>query len=135
MSAGHLARVIEAIALSVLAFCKRDEDIEEDESLDANDERERERERSNDEGHGSGDAGHGLDDEGRGLEGEGLGLEEEAAPEDLEDDRVYIDISVYPPVAPVQTPLSPEWSSSSLPVSLSSHVVPSPIASPVATLS
>ncbi|GJS79335.1 hypothetical protein Tco_0729216, partial [Tanacetum coccineum] len=52
---------------------------------------------------------------------------------DPEDDRVYTDILVYPPVAPVQTPLSPEWSSGSLPVSSSSPVVPSPIASPVAT--
>ncbi|GJW68769.1 hypothetical protein Tco_0123193 [Tanacetum coccineum] len=137
-----------------------DKDIEEDESLDADDERER----SDDEGHGS-------DDEGRGLEGEGLGLEEEeeAAPEGQqqavlvvdttaseplglgygaarrraiesieeiahpEDDRVYTDILVYPPVALVQTPLSPEWSSGSFPVSLSSPVVPSPIASLVAT--
>ncbi|GJW76594.1 hypothetical protein Tco_0138276 [Tanacetum coccineum] len=47
--------------------------------------------------------------------------------------RVYIDIPIYPPVAPVQTPLSPEWSSGSLPISPSSPVVLSPIASPVAT--
>ncbi|GKE23216.1 hypothetical protein Tco_1434728, partial [Tanacetum coccineum] len=52
---------------------------------------------------------------------------------DPEDDRVYTDILVYPPVAPVQTPLSPKWSSGSLPVSQSSPVVPSLIASPVAT--
>nr|GEY90698.1 hypothetical protein [Tanacetum cinerariifolium] len=32
-----------------------------------------------------------------------------------------------------RTPLSPEWSSGSLPISPSSPVVPSPIASPVAT--
>ncbi|GJR12433.1 hypothetical protein Tco_0795085 [Tanacetum coccineum] len=128
-----------------------DEDIKEDEGdecLDADDEGER----SDDEGHGSDDEGHGLgdedhrlDDEGHGLEGEGLGLEEEeAAPEGYpcldiphslpEDDRVYTDIPVYPPVAPVQTPLSPKWSSDSLPVSPSSPVVPSPVASLVATL-
>ncbi|GKA58676.1 hypothetical protein Tco_0757989 [Tanacetum coccineum] len=137
-----------------------DEDIEEDESLDADDERER----SDDEGHGLDDEGHGSDDEAHGLgdkdhrlDDEGLGLEEEeAAPEgqqaarlralelieeiapstyeiDPEDDRVYTDILIYPPVAPVQTPLSPEWSSDSLPISPSSPVVPSPIASPVAT--
>ncbi|GJW37998.1 hypothetical protein Tco_0060918 [Tanacetum coccineum] len=49
---------------------------------------------------------------------------------DPKDDRVYTDILVYPPVAPVQTPLSPKWLSGSLPVSPSSPVVPSPIASP-----
>ncbi|GJZ09073.1 hypothetical protein Tco_0543356 [Tanacetum coccineum] len=53
---------------------------------------------------------------------------------DPEDDRVYTDIPVYPPVAPVQTLLSPEWSSGYFPISLSSPVVPSPIASLVATL-
>ncbi|GJZ75257.1 putative reverse transcriptase domain-containing protein [Tanacetum coccineum] len=52
---------------------------------------------------------------------------------DPKDDRVYTDIPSYPPVAPVQTPLSPKLSSSSLCVSPSSPVVPSPIASPVAT--
>ncbi|GJS35066.1 hypothetical protein Tco_0533448 [Tanacetum coccineum] len=53
---------------------------------------------------------------------------------DLEDDRVYTDIPAYaPPAAPVQTPPSPEWSLGSLPVSPSSPLVPSPIASPVAT--
>ncbi|GJT45079.1 hypothetical protein Tco_0953794 [Tanacetum coccineum] len=59
---------------------------------------------------------------------------------DPEDGRVYTDILTYvPPVAPVQTPPSLEWSSSSLPVSPSPLVVPSPIASlvptPVATIS
>ncbi|GKA28391.1 hypothetical protein Tco_0714559, partial [Tanacetum coccineum] len=54
---------------------------------------------------------------------------------DLEDDMVYTDIPTYvPPVALVQTPPYPEWSSGSLPVSPSSLVVPSPIASPVTTL-
>ncbi|GKE17107.1 hypothetical protein Tco_1424684, partial [Tanacetum coccineum] len=53
---------------------------------------------------------------------------------DPKDDRVYIDVPAYaPPVAPVQTPPSPEWSLGSLPVSPSSPVVPSPIASLVAT--
>nr|GEX29453.1 transposase (putative), gypsy type [Tanacetum cinerariifolium] len=50
-----------------------------------------------------------------------------------EDGRVYTDILTYPPVAPVQTPPSPEWSSGSFLVSPSSLVVPSPIASPVTT--
>ncbi|GJR25154.1 hypothetical protein Tco_0973681, partial [Tanacetum coccineum] len=43
---------------------------------------------------------------------------EEIAPSTYEvdpgDNRVYTDIPVYPPVTPVQTPLSPEWSSGSL---------------------
>ncbi|GJY25791.1 hypothetical protein Tco_0400517 [Tanacetum coccineum] len=40
---------------------------------------------------------------------------------DLEDGKVYTDISIYtPPVAPVLTPPSSEWSSGSLPVSPSS---------------
>nr|GEV04730.1 hypothetical protein [Tanacetum cinerariifolium] len=47
--------------------------------------------------------------------------------------RVYIDIPAYvPPVAPVQTPPSPEWSFGSFPISPSSLVVLSPLASPVA---
>ncbi|GJZ01775.1 hypothetical protein Tco_0519736 [Tanacetum coccineum] len=54
---------------------------------------------------------------------------------DPEDGKVYTDISTYVPLAaPVQIPPSPEWSLGSLPISLSSLVVPSPIASPVATL-
>ncbi|GKD50846.1 hypothetical protein Tco_1279822 [Tanacetum coccineum] len=56
--------------------------------------------------------------------------------EDLVDGTVYTDIEcVMPPVhAPVQTLASPEWSSSSLPVSPASLTVPSPIASPETTL-
>ncbi|GKA45973.1 hypothetical protein Tco_0738769 [Tanacetum coccineum] len=54
---------------------------------------------------------------------------------DPEDNRVYTNVPAYaPPAAPVQAPPSPEWSLGSLPVSLSFHVVPSPIVSPVATL-
>ncbi|GJR69374.1 hypothetical protein Tco_0015439 [Tanacetum coccineum] len=54
---------------------------------------------------------------------------------DLEDGRVYTDIPTYVlPVEPAQTPPSPEWSSGSLPISLSSLVVPTPVASPVTTL-
>ncbi|GKB36288.1 hypothetical protein Tco_0881230 [Tanacetum coccineum] len=54
---------------------------------------------------------------------------------DPTDGRVYTDIPAYvPPVAPVPPPPYPEWSSGSLPVSPSSPVVPSPIASLVATL-
>ncbi|GKD37337.1 hypothetical protein Tco_1257544 [Tanacetum coccineum] len=54
---------------------------------------------------------------------------------DPTDGRVYTDIPAYvPPVAPVPPPPYPEWSSGSLPVSPSSPVVLSPIASLVATL-
>ncbi|GJZ18611.1 hypothetical protein Tco_0554734 [Tanacetum coccineum] len=87
---------------------------EEDDSLDTDYGRE---------SWGLGNKDHGLGDESQGLEDEGFGLEEEeAAPE-----------AYAPQVAHVQTSPSPEWSSGSLPISPSSHVVPSPIASPVAT--
>ncbi|GJT61610.1 hypothetical protein Tco_1005143 [Tanacetum coccineum] len=50
------------------------------------------------------------------------------------DTWVYTDIPAYiPQAAPVQTSPSPEWSLGSLQVSPSSHVVPSPIALPMAT--
>ncbi|GJR21298.1 hypothetical protein Tco_0969825 [Tanacetum coccineum] len=115
-----------------------EEDTKEDESLNADNERE----------------GQDLDDEAVPVAdtamsvplGLGYGatrrrsLEsiEEIAPStfevDPEDDRVYTDIPAYaPPAAPVQTPPSPEWSLDSLPISPSSSIAPSPIASPVAT--
>ncbi|GJT67225.1 hypothetical protein Tco_1018705, partial [Tanacetum coccineum] len=54
---------------------------------------------------------------------------------DPEDGRTYIDIPVYPPPAPpVQTPPSPEWSSGSLPISLAASAVPSPVSSPMISL-
>ncbi|GKC72496.1 hypothetical protein Tco_1118379 [Tanacetum coccineum] len=54
---------------------------------------------------------------------------------DSEDGMVYIDVSAYPQPAPlVQTPPSPEWTSGSLPISLSPSVVPSPISSPMIPL-
>ncbi|GJV38801.1 hypothetical protein Tco_1417241 [Tanacetum coccineum] len=53
---------------------------------------------------------------------------------DPKDGRVYTDILAYVPIAaPIQTPPSPKWSLGSLPVSPSSPVVPSHIASLVAT--
>ncbi|GJR70128.1 hypothetical protein Tco_0016193 [Tanacetum coccineum] len=97
-----------------------DEDTKEDEedkSLDTDDERERERDR----------------EEEAALKGHAFESTEEIAP-NPEDDRVYTDIPAYaPPTVPIQTPLSPEWSFGSLPISPSSPVVPSPIALPVAT--
>ncbi|GKA31726.1 hypothetical protein Tco_0718031 [Tanacetum coccineum] len=161
MSPGHSARVAEVMALSDSAFCKRyrssyetpspsltlpvrkryrgtselildtdsegdelghedtDED-EEDKSLDADDEREiRQRMRVWFRGEGGGGCTRGS---AAGSPGCGY------------SHGVYTDILVYvPPVAPVQTPPSLEWSSGSFPVSPPSPVVPSPIASPVAT--
>nr|GEW92184.1 hypothetical protein [Tanacetum cinerariifolium] len=66
---------------------------------------------------------------------------------DMKDGMVYIDVPVYPLLAPlVQTPPSTEWTSGLLPISPSPYVVPSaissamiqltipsPIASPIAT--
>ncbi|GKA96687.1 hypothetical protein Tco_0818782 [Tanacetum coccineum] len=52
-----------------------------------------------------------------------------------EDSMIYIDIPDYPPPAPpIQTPPSPEWTSGSLPISLSHFDVPSPISSPMIPL-
>ncbi|GKD57854.1 hypothetical protein Tco_1291241 [Tanacetum coccineum] len=120
-----------------------DEDTKEDESSDADGDRESQG--LVDEGQSLDDEGQGLDDEGQGLEDEGPGLgyraarhralesTEEIAP-NPEDGKVYTNILTYaPPTAPVLTPPSPEWSLGSLPVSPSSLVVSSPIASLVAT--
>nr|GFB57339.1 hypothetical protein [Tanacetum cinerariifolium] len=118
-----------------------DEDTEEDESSDANDERERER---------AMDKGPDMKEEEKttpkGQSSRSVpkqeGVERRSAFRqptlvtwvDPEDGRVYTDIPTYaPPAAPVQTPPSLEWSLGSLPISPSSSVVPSPIASPVAT--
>ncbi|GJU91008.1 hypothetical protein Tco_1303431 [Tanacetum coccineum] len=54
---------------------------------------------------------------------------------DPEDGMIYIDIPDYPPLAPpLQTQPSPEWTSFSLPISLSHSDVPSPISSPIIPL-
>ncbi|GJY88891.1 hypothetical protein Tco_0503519 [Tanacetum coccineum] len=50
------------------------------------------------------------------------------------EDMVYIDVPTYPPPPPVQTPPSPEWTSSSLPLSLSPSIVPSSVSSPMIPL-
>nr|GEY39374.1 hypothetical protein [Tanacetum cinerariifolium] len=90
--------------------------------------------------------GHGSEDEGPGLE-EGHGYRvlirhklvvgEGEMPSTFEvgqSSRVYTNISTYvPPVVPVQTPSSLKWSPGSLPVSPSSLVVPTLIASLVTT--
>nr|GEU28701.1 hypothetical protein [Tanacetum cinerariifolium] len=54
---------------------------------------------------------------------------------DPKDRIAYIDVPAYPPPAPpVQTLPSPEWSSSSLPISPAPSIVPSPISSPMISL-
>ncbi|GJZ79163.1 hypothetical protein Tco_0644000, partial [Tanacetum coccineum] len=114
--------------------------------------RERESQGLDDEGQGLDDEGQGLDDEGQGLEDEGPGIEE-AAPEGQQQAVPVVDTAMSEPlgleyeaakrhtlesteeIAPstYETLPSPEWSLGSLPVSPSSPVVPSPIASSVAT--
>ncbi|GKC67851.1 hypothetical protein Tco_1100449, partial [Tanacetum coccineum] len=54
---------------------------------------------------------------------------------DSEDGTVYIDVPTYPPPAPpVQTPPSPDWTPGSLPTSPSHTDVPSPVSSPLISL-
>ncbi|GKC18962.1 hypothetical protein Tco_1021112 [Tanacetum coccineum] len=55
--------------------------------------------------------------------------------QDPEDGMIYIDIPDYsPPAPPVQTPPSPNWTSSLFPISPSHSDVPSPISSPMVPL-
>ncbi|GJY85987.1 hypothetical protein Tco_0500013, partial [Tanacetum coccineum] len=54
---------------------------------------------------------------------------------DPEDGTVYIDVPIYlPPAPPVQIPPSPDWAPGSLPISPSHSDVPSPISSPLISL-
>ncbi|GJT64801.1 ORFIII-like polyprotein [Tanacetum coccineum] len=54
---------------------------------------------------------------------------------DPEDSSAYIDVPAYPPpTLPIQTPPSLEWSSGSLHVSPAASAVPSPISSPMISL-
>nr|GEV37289.1 aminopeptidase M1-like isoform X2 [Tanacetum cinerariifolium] len=163
MSYGLSAGIAEVATMSDSAFCKSEEDEEVEESSDSDSESEGAEDEGptvededpavGDEGLAAGveglgvdDESHGLDDEGRGVEIDGLGLEEEeeavpggqqqAAPvTDPKDGMVYIDIPVYPPLAPpIQTPPSPEWTSGSLPILPSPSVVPSPVSLPMTPL-
>nr|GEV40231.1 NAD(P)-binding domain-containing protein [Tanacetum cinerariifolium] len=102
-----------------------------------------------DESHGLDVKSHGLDDEGQGLEDEGpaasepLGLGYGAARRRTFESTEEIEPSTYEvgqssrsvpeQEGPDRTPLYPEWSVASLPVSPSSLVVPSHIPSLVAT--
>ncbi|GKE16654.1 hypothetical protein Tco_1424231 [Tanacetum coccineum] len=147
LSRGMLARIAEATALSLSVFYKSEGDElgevdtkedEEDESSDADEERENQ----------------GLDDKGQGLEDEGPGMEEEeATPKGQQQAVLVFDTAASEPLglgygaarsrtlesieeitpSTYETPSSLEWSLGSLPVSPSSPVVPSPIASLVAT--
>ncbi|GJW98390.1 hypothetical protein Tco_0180198 [Tanacetum coccineum] len=54
---------------------------------------------------------------------------------DPDDGIVYINVSAYPPpTPPAQTPPSPEWSSGSVPIYPAPSIVPSPILSPMISL-
>nr|GEU47018.1 hypothetical protein [Tanacetum cinerariifolium] len=54
---------------------------------------------------------------------------------DLKDDMVYIDVSAYPPPAPpAQTLPSPKWSTGLFPISPAPSIVPSPISSPMISM-
>ncbi|GJU53718.1 hypothetical protein Tco_1227432, partial [Tanacetum coccineum] len=121
----------EVMALLDLALRKSEEDEIEEEDIN-----EDKGHGLNDEGHGLDDKGHSLDDEGQGLDDEGhrlddegrsvksdgLGLEgeEEALPEGQQ--RVVLDTA------------SPEWSSGLLPTSPAPSAIPSPISSPMRSL-
>ncbi|GJU24064.1 hypothetical protein Tco_1162685 [Tanacetum coccineum] len=134
---------------------EEDEDVEE--SIDSDSEKEGAKDGGliaedegpavEDKGPAAGDEGLVAWDEGPSM-GEPLGLEPKR-PErvsafrqptpttwiDLEDGRTYIDVPAYPPPAPpIQTPPYHEWSSGSLPVSLAPSIVPTPISSPMISL-
>ncbi|GKD27956.1 hypothetical protein Tco_1234170 [Tanacetum coccineum] len=151
LSSGMSVQIAEAAAFGTSELVEDSED----ESLDSD----TEREGLEDEGHVSEDEGPGLEEEGEVVpEGqqqavlaedttmdEPLGLSYgalrrhelvvgEGEMPNPEDGRVYTDIPTYvPPVAPVQTRPSPEWSSGSFLVSPSSPAVPTLVASPVTT--
>ncbi|GKG10506.1 hypothetical protein Tco_0341906, partial [Tanacetum coccineum] len=75
-----------------------EEDTEEDECLDADDEREGQD--LDDEGQDLDDEGQGLDDEGQGLENEGPGMveEDEAAPKGQQQAVLVVDTAVSEPL-------------------------------------
>nr|GEY08218.1 hypothetical protein [Tanacetum cinerariifolium] len=115
-----------------------------------------------DEGLGVGVESYGLDDESRGLDDEGhsaksdgfgLGEEEEAEPEGQQRTVLIVGTVISEPLRlgygalslrdqrgcwrlapPVQTPPSTEWSSGSFPISSTPSIVPSPISSPMMSL-
>ncbi|GKC35870.1 hypothetical protein Tco_1048254, partial [Tanacetum coccineum] len=121
--------------------------VEEVEEWD--DEEEDEEVEEKDEGPAEGDVGLAARDKVLGMRVESLGLggneavlegQQRATPVvktsmDPKDGRAYIDVPAYPPpVPPVQTPPSPEWSSGSLPISTTPSITLSPILSPMIPL-
>ncbi|GJS68112.1 hypothetical protein Tco_0682677 [Tanacetum coccineum] len=159
MSPSHSARVAKAMALTDSALRKRYRSSYETSLssspalpvrkryrgtseliLDTNSKEDEigEEDTDEDEGHGLDDEGHGLDDEGRSVESDGLGLkgEEEVVPEG-QSSR-----SVPKPERPervliLRQPTLTTWidpEDGSLPVSPTPSVVPSPISSPMISL-
>ncbi|GKA58356.1 hypothetical protein Tco_0757544 [Tanacetum coccineum] len=107
--------------------------------------------------HGLDDESHGLDNEGHSVESDrlGLGEEEEVVPKGQQRAVLIVGVAVNAPLGleygalgrqelaveedhvytpPAQTSPSPEWSSSSLPISPSPSIVPLPISSPMIPL-
>ncbi|GJZ27233.1 hypothetical protein Tco_0571486 [Tanacetum coccineum] len=96
-----------------------------------------------DEDYGLNDKIHGMDNEGHSVMGAlsagELAIEEDQRYSTFEvdpkDGTVYIDVPTYPPSAPhVQTPPLPDWTLGSLPISLSHSDAPSPVSSPLISL-
>nr|GEY12748.1 hypothetical protein [Tanacetum cinerariifolium] len=157
LSSGMSARIAEATALSPSSFHKRYRSSYVTSSSSSPPALPiRKREGSKGEGYSSEDEGPGSEDEGHGLANECLGIneeEDEAALEGQQQAILVVDTATDEPQGlgyralrhcelvlgegsmpcTFKTPPSPEWSSGSLPVSPSSPVVPSPIASPVTT--
>nr|GFA61011.1 hypothetical protein [Tanacetum cinerariifolium] len=147
MSPGHSARVAEAMALSDSALRRRYRSSYETSSsssaLPA-------RKRYLDEGHGLDDEGHGSDDKGHRVESDELGLkgEKEVVPEGQQRATPVVETVIGKPlglgygalrhrelaVEEDQTPPSLEWSSGLFPVLPAPSVVPSPISSPMISL-
>nr|GEV13367.1 hypothetical protein [Tanacetum cinerariifolium] len=148
MSPSHSVRVAEVMALSNSAFCKRYRSYYETPSPSSSPtlqvRKRYEEEEAVPEGQqqallivgiaASEPLGLGY----RALRCHELAVRKDQAPSTFEvgqSSRVYTNILAYVLLAaPVQTPPSPDWSLSFSPVSPSSLVVSSPIASPVATL-
>ncbi|GKA78219.1 hypothetical protein Tco_0784756 [Tanacetum coccineum] len=155
MSPNLSASIAEVAARSDSAFLEDDEKEEDDEEEDDDSsDSDSKNEDTEDEGPTTEDEDPAVRDEGLDAVDEGLGLgygalrcQEIALGEGQmpgvfeigqgsgSDGRTYINIPTYPPPAPlVQTPPSPEWSSGLLPISLAPSIVPSPVSSPIISL-
>ncbi|GJV55626.1 hypothetical protein Tco_1456631 [Tanacetum coccineum] len=87
-----------------------------------------------DESHGMDDESHGLDDESRGLDDEGYSVESNGFGLEEEKEAIPRRIMYTIRLRSDNTPLSPEWTSGSLPISPSPSIVPSPVSSPMISL-